>query len=909
MKTFHTTLAVLLVLLELCTSFLSFPSGSRNFRNSPPITLQSDQAAWPLRPLFAAPQEPIAFVSSLSADQELESALSEVTKSALSKLPAGTSAVSLAIISVSSSYDTQSSMAVVVPAIVAQAQAQGVTIENLIGSTAGGVIGGVSNQNGDEDTVECEGIPAVSLTLTSLPDVSVEAWHISESEVPDMEYAETYSEGDWLKYLKKLEPESEEEEEDPKNIYMIAGGNFQKFLDHFLKGVDLAFPSAVKFGSVASTVSSLSKARIYSYSHKNPDSLGIFNSGIVGVTMTGDITVKPMIAQGARVVGPTYKVVDGNDSIVRSIVLDETLGSESTIEKAKESDSELKRAEKKMAEDMSKLPKPVLAEVNMMVKRLDDDEQAFMKRALLIGVERNFDETTTVGNTVKEFESLATGKGHSYLVRQVASAGMRDGSVTMPKGSVDICPGMRLRFFVRDSEGAKEELAALWTGYKKIALEEAFEGKTMFRPAACLTLPTMDRGQKLFGDRPGSGGLESGIVTEYLGSRVSNSGCFNNGVFASLDPGVCSETSVFGSAGLHVVIGPKSDRHVWGSEGFEGSEQTADDSDPAPVSPSLKKVAAPRDEDGELVLKRREVQSGRAISVSTINWSVAGKEAVPTSQLEYFLWEKETEVDRLRERNPLANILSNCKAFMMNPENAKTLDWVGAIRKSSESGLATIPEFKRADPNIGSLRKRYLITQLADEFKEGGAAALSVNCDGVMFGGSPEDLENVREACPNLPLLASDLIIYPYQIYKLRMSGADAINLVAAASTPKDILYSAKIGKSLGLQVCVCVNSVAQFKKLENLDAGVIDAISCSNREWEDMSLDATGQRAIGILKSAELKTLREKHPDLVVLIEGGVSTEAYLDEVAEAGAEGVIIGSGLSSALALQAGRSIKRN
>ena len=141
------------------------------------------------------------------------------------------------------------------------------------------------------------------------------------------------------------------------------------------------------------------------------------------------------------------------------------------------------------------------------------------------------------------------------------------------------------------------------------------------------------------------------------------------------------------------------------------------------------------------------------------------------------------------------------------------------------------------------------------------------------------------------------------------MSGADAINLVAAASTPKDILYSAKIGKSLGLQVCVCVNSVAQFKKLEKLDAGVIDAISCSNREWEDMSLDATGQRAIGILKSAELKTLREKHPDLVVLIEGGVSTEAYLDEVAEAGAEGVIIGSGLSSALALQAGRSIKRN
>ena len=64
--------------------------------------------------------------------------------------------------------------------------------------------------------------------------------------------------------------------------------------------------------------------------------------------MTGDITVKPMIAQGARVVGPTYKVVDGNDSIVRSIVLDETLGSESTIEKAKESDSEVRSCKERI---------------------------------------------------------------------------------------------------------------------------------------------------------------------------------------------------------------------------------------------------------------------------------------------------------------------------------------------------------------------------------------------------------------------------------------------------------------------------------------------------------------------------------------------------------------------------------
>ena len=59
--------------------------------------------------------------------------------------------------------------------------------------------------------------------------------------------------------------------------------------------------------------------------------------------------------------------------------------------------------------------------------------------------------------------------------------------------------------------------------------------------------------------------------------------------------------------------------------------------------------AAPRDPEGELVVKRREIQAGRAIEVSTVAWSVAEKTARPTSRLEEFMWEKETEVDRLRE--------------------------------------------------------------------------------------------------------------------------------------------------------------------------------------------------------------------------------------------------------------------
>jgi indole-3-glycerol phosphate synthase len=69
-----------------------------------------------------------------------------------------------------------------------------------------------------------------------------------------------------------------------------------------------------------------------------------------------------------------------------------------------------------------------------------------------------------------------------------------------------------------------------------------------------------------------------------------------------------------------------------------------------------------------------------------------------------------------------------------------------------------------------------------------GAPALSINSDSILFGGSLEDISLAREASNAAavsesldsqdgvvvpPLLASDLLLYPYQLYKLRMAGAD----------------------------------------------------------------------------------------------------------------------------------------
>jgi indole-3-glycerol phosphate synthase len=731
-------------------------------------------------------------------------------------------------------------------------------------------------------------------------------------------------------------------------FFLIPSPAFQNDLNDLLSGISYNFPGATTFGGIASTVSSLSRARLFRYDANDPQGISTLADGCVGVAMVGDIELKTMVAQGTKPVGGIYRIVTGNECTIKAIMLDEAATEEANaalegLEEAEQEDDGKEGAQDKnaiaaAAYAKAAIPKPPLAEANFVMRALSDDDQSSMRKAILIGLERG----GSMGRTPNELARLAEGKGHRFTVFQVAAAGMKDGSVTLPLGRVNVQPGTRVRFFVRESEFAKKEVQAIWTGYKKRSLEETLmrtgaDAVGSFEPAMCLFMSTLDRGNKFF---KGKSAYETNAISQFVPSLPCMGGFFTNGVIGKLDETEIGDMDVMvhGSASIYVLIGSASRRPIYSAAAAaaaaslrleavnEASDLAESNMELASITSTFTKDGqserAPRAPNGELRLKRREVHAGRALTVSTVEWSVADNAATPTSTLEGFMWDKETEVDRFRERVPLSNLVSQCRLSQADPTVPKPRDWVGPILRRTQKGeFAIIPECKRIEPASGSLRKRYDVPKLANQFVKAGVSAMAVNCDPVLFGGSLEDLTSAREASSFAaaelatedgvevpPILASDLILYPYQLYKLRLAGADAVNLIGGALATKDLLYLTKIAASLQIQCLVTCTSEVQIEALLKLSKGSIHGLILSNRDLEDFSFDMTGRQALGLLKSDALARLREHHGEnLLILVEGRVGLieginakgdpdiKAYLQELEGAGAVGAIIGGALA--------------
>jgi indole-3-glycerol phosphate synthase len=256
---------------------------------------------------------------------------------------------------------------------------------------------------------------------------------------------------------------------------------------------------------------------------------------------------------------------------------------------------------------------------------------------------------------------------------------------------------------------------------------------------------------------------------------------------------------------------------------------------------------------------------------------------IPNSEarhiLEEIVWHKETEVNKMRDRLPLVQLQQQIA------EVAAPKDFLEALRQG-KTNPALIAEVKKASPSKGVICENFNPVEIALAYERGGASCLSVLTDAKFFQGSFENLALVRQSV-DLPLLCKEFIIYGYQIYYARAQGADAVLLIAAIISDRDLQYFVKITKALGMTPLIEVHTLEELDRVLAIDG--VELIGINNRNLENFS--------VSLQTTQDLLTARGEiisDRQIIVVSESGLHSSEDLTTVRNAGANAVLIGESL---------------
>jgi len=213
----------------------------------------------------------------------------------------------------------------------------------------------------------------------------------------------------------------------------------------------------------------------------------------------------------------------------------------------------------------------------------------------------------------------------------------------------------------------------------------------------------------------------------------------------------------------------------------------------------------------------------------------------------------------------------------------------------SQPGLSLIAEIKKASPSKGVIRKDFHPVQLAKEFEQTGAAALSVLTETHYFQGSPKYIPMIKAVC-TLPILRKDFIIDPIQVYETKSLGADAILLIKALLSDDKCQSLLELANDLKLDALVEVHTKEELEKVLRLSGQKM--IGINNRDLKTFEVDIeTASRLKEMIRGEE-----------IVVAESGYRSQDQLRKLEGEGFSAVLIGEGLVENLGLWDGGG-KRN
>lgn len=175
--------------------------------------------------------------------------------------------------------------------------------------------------------------------------------------------------------------------------------------------------------------------------------------------------------------------------------------------------------------------------------------------------------------------------------------------------------------------------------------------------------------------------------------------------------------------------------------------------------------------------------------------------------------------------------IENISEIHLESSNFKRLSLKKALKKDK---ISIIAEIKFASPSEGIILKKGEHIQIAKDYENAGASAISVLTDRRFFNGDIKFLKDIKNAV-NIPVMQKDFIISKKQILQGMSHGSDAFLLIAEALNYNDLADLYNLGLNEKLETLVEIHDRKNLLTINELSPTIV-GVNCRN--LKKMELD-----------------------------------------------------------------------
>lgn len=222
---------------------------------------------------------------------------------------------------------------------------------------------------------------------------------------------------------------------------------------------------------------------------------------------------------------------------------------------------------------------------------------------------------------------------------------------------------------------------------------------------------------------------------------------------------------------------------------------------------------------------------------------------------------------------PLRELISQQNSDLAKHAEEK-ISFLEALKKP---GMSYICEVKKASPSKGLIAPDFPYLDIAKEYEQAGASAISCLTEPFYFQGADRYLQEISQAV-NIPVLRKDFTVDEYMIYQAKAFGASAVLLICAILDNSQLKAFGELAQELGLDALVEAHDQWEVDRALNFGAKIVGV---NNRNLHDFTVDMGN--------SIRLRNMAPA--DTVFVSESGIKTAEDIRILYENQVDAVLIG------------------